>query len=1275
MDPIAAVSLAATVIQLVDFTTKVCLLVKEYSNLNGAPKEIRETAVLIEENLKTLIKLKFSGRTLSADETTAIDTCMTKAKALISYLEGFKSEALSPATDVSRHRWRDRSLRGLRKVRLSVKVTFEKQKLEDFQIALDRFMGLVRLHTQLRTEDKVVAVSHDTEHLIHSSEHIISTLDNVQNDFSKLVLSNEAPSFDKLKAQAIFSISATRNRDFVGRENVLLALEKALIQAPQTQEVKRVSLWGLGGVGKSHIAIEFAYRFRERIPGSAVIWIHAATAARFEQDFKSIAQDFHLPGRDSPQTDILKLVKDWLEIKYEKAWLLIIDNVDDEELFKKTSTGKSCREYLPVQSPQGAILYTSRNRKICFNLTKSIIDVLPMTALEAESLLGHRIGGMAAPDEQKVLLEELDYLPLAITQAASYMTETGITMAEYLAEYRESKESKMHLLSHEFSDLGRGERPLESVTATWKVSFEYIRLKNPRAAEILSLMSFFDRQSIPQSLLINDGENSVLFRNAVTILEQFSLIIHENRDNYSMHRLVQIATSAWVSRQGIEEEQKWAATALQNLSTKFPDAEDEFEHWTTCALYMPHVETILGLDVEDTETNSLALANLLIAVGEYLRQRGAFDNALLYVDQSLQTLEKKSSNVRSIRLSKAKRVKGEILSLQGDTTGSIVLLQQALEDFTNLLGYDHFETCRTMRKLAFSLDIANRSDEAESLSRQAVEYLKNQPNHKTELMECKISLASSMGTGKESDAEVEELFHEVLLYWKSQYGEYNPYVEMVYGMLGLWLMEKGRFKEAEKFLDKSLAISTSCYGLEHRETILSMDFLGRVKYKLGDVSEAEQILREGLLLSEKCLGKSHPITLDIADDLSEALRLKGKYVVAEDLLSEAILRVENLQPGSDTSWITLIRTLIGILRDQNKNRETERWHKILIDYLEKAYGRNSSESFSSLIDWADTLSHLKRYPQSEKLLFEVMNRSHKQLGKHHPKTLDSIYWYARVLYRHGLYQSAENWGRYVMRSSSKILGEHHKDTLYAMELVAEVLEKRAKYEKSEEVYRKLIAQKKVMLTEEGPDLVRITKYLGDVLLKQNKNEAAERCYKELLGGGDLTQEHGDPKTLSILTGLGRAFHLQNKNQEAEKLYRIAWPVTAKVFGGNHHRMLVSMNNLGVAFDRQGKYDEAEGIYKETLKGMEEVLGISDKETLNTRSNLVRLLTNRGKLDEAAKIEKRAVIAIRTEQSSTAQNSMFLEDQKSPSSATPSTTSSQTSDSTGAGLDTQLTSVP
>ena len=200
---------------------------------------------------------------------------------------------------------------------------------------------------------------------------------------------------------------------------------------------------------------------------------------------------------------------------------MILDNADDEDVFFGSDTDlqatgpdslgsngrTSLASFLP-QSSNGWILVTSRNLLAAINLVgmqDNVIPVEPMNEEDALALLQTRFSvSKSSEHDARALVQALEYIPLAIVQAAAYIRvrEPRITVSTYLDLFSESEANQAHLLKNEdIRDLRRDAGIRHAVITTWQISFEQIRRTRPAAIDLLALMSMFDRQGIPENLL------------------------------------------------------------------------------------------------------------------------------------------------------------------------------------------------------------------------------------------------------------------------------------------------------------------------------------------------------------------------------------------------------------------------------------------------------------------------------------------------------------------------------------------------------------------------------------------------------------------------------------------------------------------------------------------------------------------------------------------------------------------------------------------------------
>ncbi|KAJ0347620.1 hypothetical protein COL154_013828 [Colletotrichum chrysophilum] len=305
-----------------------------------------------------------------------------------------------------------------------------------------------------------------------------------------------------------FVVPFPSDPDFVNRPDIWKWIEEQYA-GPQS----RFALVGLGGFGKSQIAIQFAHQLRNTSPKTSVFWVRGSTRATFEESYRSIADVLALPRRHDPDFDVLALVRDCLQRENVSPWLIIIDNADDVDMLFSKNGEKLVASYLPKRE-NGKILITSRSLDAAEQLTGSgrMIQKVPtMEEAQALQLFQKKLGQHVDEAAALRLIHTLDHIPLAVNQAAAYIFRKSplVTVQSYLDEFQKSKNKKGTLLRTDKGDIRRYEGVSNSVVTTWQVTFEQIKLERPRAADLLSLMSCFNAQNIPVYMLHGYNSDSV----------------------------------------------------------------------------------------------------------------------------------------------------------------------------------------------------------------------------------------------------------------------------------------------------------------------------------------------------------------------------------------------------------------------------------------------------------------------------------------------------------------------------------------------------------------------------------------------------------------------------------------------------------------------------------------------------------------------------------------------------------------------------------------------
>ncbi len=267
---------------------------------------------------------------------------------------------------------------------------------------------------------------------------------------------------------------------------------------------ERVAIIGLGGIGKTQIALEFVYQLREREPDCSVFWIPVTNVESMLEAYLKIGQQLQIPNIEKEQADVQKLVQRRLSQESSGKWLLVFDSADDIDIWtdKASNTTGSGRRisYLP-KSKHGSIIITTRSRKVAVELAgNNVVSVGEMDDIMAKDLLKKSVIDRDVLIDERAttdLLQKLTYLPLAIVQAVAYINKNQITLSQYTALLDDIEQNIIDVLSKEFEDEGRYESIKNPIATTWLISFEQIRTRDPLAAEYLSFMSCVDAKDIP----------------------------------------------------------------------------------------------------------------------------------------------------------------------------------------------------------------------------------------------------------------------------------------------------------------------------------------------------------------------------------------------------------------------------------------------------------------------------------------------------------------------------------------------------------------------------------------------------------------------------------------------------------------------------------------------------------------------------------------------------------------------------------------------------------
>ncbi|KAL8364648.1 hypothetical protein RB595_003771 [Gaeumannomyces hyphopodioides] len=932
--------------------------------------------------------------------------------------------------------------------------------------------------------------------------------------------------------QPFATIPFSRDPDFVDRGDILDQLRQRCCQP-----AGRVALVGLGGIGKSQLAIEFAHRTAEETPNKWIFWIHAGTQARVQEGFRAIANAVKLPGWDQPKAEILQFVYGWLSNQQNGQWIIILDSTDDEGVFYANDgrEEKQLASYLP-QSRNGSIVVTTRNKGLAYKLTgnhNNIIEIGPLLLADALLLLERKLGPLPDTDTAKALVQALDFVPLAISQAAAYIRARSplSSIVLYLAEFHKGERKRARLLGHDAGDLRRDGGASNAILTTWQISFEHIRSKRPSAADLLALMSFFDPQGIALSLLKPVNTESVQrdswsgsgsssdeaddgFEDDVAILQDFCLVStseNENESALEMHGLVQLSMRQWLEADGLQS--KFTRQFVKRMATAFPTGD--YSNWATCQHLFAHVEAAVNCQPAEDGTQEL-WAGLMYRGGWYALEQGRY-----------RTAERMAG--------KAKRSREKQLGKSDEKTLASMVL--------------HASTYRNQ----------GRWQEAEKLD--------------VEVME-----TSKIKLGVDNPSTLTSMANLASTFWN-----------------------QGRWQEAEKLDVEVMETSKTKLGVDHPDTLTSMANLASTYRNQGRWQEAEKLNVEVMEIRKTKLGVDHPSTLTSMANLASTYRDQGRWQEAEKLNVEVIKTSRTKLGVDHPDTLISMANLASTYRNQGRWQEAERLNVEVMETSKTKLGVDHPDTLTSMANLASTYRNQGRWQEAEKLNVKVVETSKTKLGVDHPSTLTSMANLASTYRNQGRWQEAEKLDVEVMKTSKTKLGVDHPSTLTSMANLASTYRNQGRWQEAEKLDVKVMETSKTKLGVDHPDTLTSMANLALTYKNQGRWQEAEKLNVKVMETRKTKLGVDHPDTLTSMANLASIYRNQGRWQEAERLNVGVMETRKTKLGVNHPSTLTSMNNLAFTWRGQGRHAEALALIKDCAQARQRVLGPNHPHTLSSLS--------------------------------------------------------------------------
>jgi len=749
-------------------------------------------------------------------------------------------------------------------------------------------------------------------------------------------------------------------RVFEGRVAALGALGGAL--AGRGGALVTQAVFGLGGVGKSELALQYAHAHRGDY--GLVWWITATDGAALEAGLAELA------NRLCPAVAVLASTAEaagwaagWLQS--HEGWLLVLDNVEDpadvEPLLGQLGDG-------------GHVIVTSR-RDADWGRLAAPVRLGVLDAAAAVRLLGRRTGRDSAADlaALREIAAELGFLPLGLEQAAAYMARQRVAPAAYLQSLQEQP-ARMHA-----AGAGAGAAAQRVVARLWDLHIAAIRAQVPLAARLLGVLARFAPDAVPRVMVVWDATREDIDE-ALGLLASYSMVTL-TADAVSVHRLLQAVILA---QDGPDEDRRLLDEALDWLHTAIPgDPRNDMAGWPLLRTLAPHAEALTARYPPGTEPERLAVVQNEIAM--FLASQGEYTRALPLAERALAIIESALGPDHpdtALRLGNLAVTYSDL----GRVADALPLAQRALAITEAALGPDHPDTALRLGNLALTLGALGRAADALPLEERALAIMEAAlgPDHPDTALRLGNLAGTYSDLGRSADAL--PLAERALAITEAALGPDHPDMALRLGNLAVTYSDLGRSADALPLKERALAITEATLGPDHPDTALRLGNLALTLGALGRAADALPLEERALAITEAALGPDHPDTALRLNNLAVTYSDLGRAADALPLKERALAITEvALGPGHPDMALRL-GNLAVTYSDLGRAADALPLEERALAITEAALGPGHPDMALRLGNLAVTYSDLGRPADALPLEERALAITEAALGADHPTT-------------------------------------------------------------------------------------------------------------------------------------------------------------------------------------------------------------------------------------------------------------------------------------------------
>jgi tetratricopeptide (TPR) repeat protein len=850
---------------------------------------------------------------------------------------------------------------------------------------------------------------------------------------------------------------------FVGRDDVLTQLDQ---QLQQNDRVAISTLTGMGGIGKSELALQYAWQeWPKETYRGGICWLNVADSdpGLSILSFANSYLGLTLPEEGELVERVRFVWQGWLKNEQDQC-LIIFDDVRDYQKIK---------DYLPPQTDQRfKVIITTRLKELSAKIQTLHVDILqPEAALDLlrSYVTDRRIDDQL--EQANLLCRDLGYLPLALELVARLLRRrTNWTVAKIREKLAEKGLADQSLIKNpKFDSEMTAER---GVKAAFDLSWQELD-SEPNAQKLAMYLSLFALAPFPKTLIdglfpeVDEDEieewltDSLVHLNLVKPLgdgwyELHTLIRHYLRDKLEVSEVMEAAKKAYGAVMVKVAKNIEKTLTLEDIAYLDPLID-----------HLKIVAEELNQWLEDED-----LAWPFTGLGRFYEGQVLYNEAIPYLEQCLKLTEER-------------------------------------------FGADHYFVAISLNNLAALYESQGRYAEAKPLYLRSLSIIEKQLGADHPDVANSLNNLAGLYLTEGRYAEAEPLYLRSLSIMEKQLGADHPYVAISLNNLAALYRTQGRYAEAEPLYLRSLSIGEKQLGADHPYVANSLNNLGLLYDTQGRYAEAEPLYLRSLSIGEKQLGADHPLVAQGLNNLAGLYRTQGRYTEAEPLCLRSLSIMEK-QLGADHPDFAQGLNNLGLLYDtQGRYAEVEPLYLRSLSIMEKQLGADHPYVANSLNNLAELYRTQGRYTEAEPLYLRSLSIGEKQLGADHPLVAQGLNNLALLYESQGRYAEAEPLYLRSLSIGEKQLGADHLDFAQGLNNLAELYRTQGRYAEAEPLYLRSLSIREKQLGSDHPLVATSLNNLALLYASQGRYAEAEPLYQRALQICEQNLGIAHPSTMTV----------------------------------------------------------------------------------------------------------------------------------------------------------------